>query len=94
MAYQPQPQQAYPAQPNNGLAIASLVLGIVGLVFSFIPIIGIIAWPMVILGVIFGGIGISKANETPGASSGMAVAGLTCSLVGLAICIIWTIAVS
>jgi len=94
MAYQPQPQQAYPAQPNNGLAVASLVLGIVGLVFSFVPIIGVIAWPLVILGIIFGGIGISKANEVPGTSKGMAVAGLTCSIVGLVVCIIWVAAVS
>ena len=25
MAYQPQPQSAYPAQPSNGLAVASMV---------------------------------------------------------------------
>lgn len=94
MAYQPQPQQSYPAQPNNGLAVASLVLGVVGLVFAFIPIVGVIAWPCVILGIIFGGIGMSKANETPGSPKGMAVAGLTCSLVGLVICFIWLIALS
>ena len=90
MAYQPQPQSAYPAQPaTNGMAVASLVLGIVGLVFSFIPIIGLIAWPLVILGIVFGGVGLSKANEVPGAPKGMAVAGLTCSIVGLVICFIW-----
>jgi hypothetical protein len=94
MAYQPQPQQAYPAQPSNGLAVASMVLGIVGLVFAFIPFIGVIAWPLVILGIIFGGIGISKANEVPGAPKGMAIAGLTCSIVGLLICIIWVAAVA
>jgi hypothetical protein len=89
MAYQPQPQSAHPAQPANGMAVAALVLGIVGLVFSFVPIIGIIAWPLVILGTVFGGIGLSKANEVPGAPKGMAIAGLTCSIVGLVICFIW-----
>ena len=93
MAYQPQPQSAYPAQPSNGLAVASMVLGIVGLVFAFVPIVGVIAWPLVILGIVFGGIAINKANQTPGAPKGMAIAGLTCSIVGLAICIIWAIAV-
>ena len=93
MAYQPQPQSAYPAQPSNGLAVASMVLGIVGLVFAFIPIVGVIAWPLVILGIIFGGIGINKANQVPGSPKGMAIAGLTCSIVGLAICIIWAVAV-
>jgi len=94
MAYQPQPQPAYQAQPSNGMAVASMVLGIVGLVFSFIPIIGVIAWPLVILGIIFGGVGLSKANEVPGSPKGMAIAGLTCSLVGLLICIIWAAAIS
>ncbi|HEY7597054.1 MAG TPA: DUF4190 domain-containing protein [Actinophytocola sp.] len=94
MAYQPQPQPAYPAQPANGMAVTSLVLGIVGLVFSFIPIIGVIAWPLTILGVIFGGVGLSKANQVPGAPKGMAVAGLVCSIVGLVICVIWAAAVS
>lgn|ERR1700741_3003102 len=90
-----QPPQTYPvyqAQPTNGLGVAALVLGIVGLVFSFIPVIGVIAWPMVILGVVFGGIGINKANQTPGMPKGTAVAGLTCSLIGLAICVIWAVA--
>jgi hypothetical protein len=90
MAYQPQP--AHQAQPVNGMAVASMVLGIVGLVFSFIPVIGVIAWPLVILGIIFGGVGISKANQVPGSPKGMAIAGLTCSIVGLVICVIWAVA--
>lgn len=84
----------YQAQPTNGMGVTALVLGIVGLVFSFIPIIGVIAWPLVILGVIFGGVGISKANSVPGMPKGTAVAGLVCSLVGLAMCLIWAVAVS
>jgi uncharacterized protein DUF4190 len=96
MTYQPQPRQpAYPVQPSSGLAVASLVLGIVGLVFSFIPFIGVIAWPMVILGIVFGGIALNKANQAPASSSkGMAIAGLVCSIVGLAICVIWAAAVA
>ncbi|MGH3761817.1 DUF4190 domain-containing protein [Actinophytocola sp.] len=94
MSYQPQPQQAQPAQPANGMAIASMVLGIVGLVFSFVPIIGVIAWPLVILGVVFGGIALNQANRVPGSPTGMAIAGLTCSIIGLVICFIWAIAAS
>jgi hypothetical protein len=59
----PQPQQ----QPGNGFAIASLVCGIIGLI-----IFGIILGP---LAVIFGGVGLSRANR--GASGkGLAIAGL------------------
>jgi hypothetical protein len=88
------PPQPYVAQPSNGMGVTSLVLGIVGLLFSFVPVIGVIAWPLVILGTIFGGVGISKANQVPGMPKGMAVAGLVCSLVGLAICIIWAASVA
>ena len=58
-------------RPTNGMAIAALVLGILGM---FLPVLGILA-------LIFGGIGISKANQ--GASGrGMAVAGLVLGILG------------
>jgi uncharacterized protein DUF4190 len=73
---QQQPQIVYQvaqpvAQPSNGMAIASLVLGILGV---FIPFLGVLA-------LIFGGVGLSKAND--GASGkGMAIAGLVLGILG------------
>jgi uncharacterized membrane protein len=56
---------------TNGLATASLVLGILSLVLFFTFV---IAWVLGILAVIFGGIGVSRANQgAPNRS--MAVAG-------------------
>jgi hypothetical protein len=53
------------------MATASLVLGILGL---FLPILGVLA-------LIFGGIGISKANQ--GATGkGLAIAGLVLGIIG------------
>lgn len=91
--YQPQqyPAPVYQAPPTNGLGTTALVLGIVGLVFSFIPVVGVIAWPLVILGAIFGGVGMDKAAKAPGTPKGPAIAGLTCSLVGLVICVLWVV---
>ncbi|MGN0396003.1 MAG: DUF4190 domain-containing protein, partial [Coprococcus sp.] len=69
-------QQSY-AQPESGqgLAIASMVLGIVAIVFSccwyYISI------PCAIVGLIMGG--VSLAGKKPG--KGMAIAGLVCSIV-------------
>ena len=64
------PQQ----QPGNGLAIASLVCGIVGLL-----ILWFILSP---LAIIFGGIGLSRANK--GAKHrGQAMAGLVLGIIGL-----------
>jgi hypothetical protein len=86
-------QPAVPAQPQNGLGVAGFVCGLVGLIFSFIPIIGIIAWPLVILGVVMSGVGLSYANNGRANNKGMAIAGLCVSLVGLFICILWVAAI-
>lgn len=63
-------------QRTNGLAVASLVLGIVGIIlcFFFIP------W---ILAIIFGAIGIKQCNDDPSyTGKGLAIAGLVLGLVG------------
>lgn len=65
------PPQVAVQQPSNGMATASLVLGILGF---FLPILSILA-------LIFGGIGISKANQGAG-GKGLAVAGLVLGIVG------------
>jgi hypothetical protein len=81
-AYQP----ARPA-PQNGLGTAGFVLGLLGLLFSFIPLIGIIAWPLVLLGLVFAGAGVARARQGRATNKGLAIAGLVCSAVGLVVCI-------
>jgi hypothetical protein len=83
------PQQA--AKPSNGLGITGFVLGLIGLLLSFIPIIGVVAWPLVILGIIFSGIGIAKASKGRATNKGLAITGLVVSIVGLVVCILWTV---
>ncbi|WP_433872208.1 hypothetical protein [Saccharopolyspora sp. CA-218241] len=78
---------------RNGFGITALVLGVVGLLFSFIPIIGVIAWPLVILGLIFGGLGLNRALKGR-ADKGLPIAGLATSLVGLLICILYAVVFS
>ena len=77
----PPPGYGYPqpARQGNGLAIASLVCGIIGLL-----IFGVILGP---LAAIFGGIALSRANR--GASGkGMAIAGLVLGLIATILAII------
>ena len=81
-----------PVQPSNGLGTAGFVVGLIGLLFSFLPVIGVIAWPLVILGVIFSAVGISRANKGAATNKGLAIAGLTVSIIGLVICILWAAA--
>jgi hypothetical protein len=71
-------QSAYPTTEtrSNGLAIAGMVCGIVGL-FLFNIILGPLA-------IIFGGVGLSKAR-TGAAHRGMAVAGIVLGVLDLVI---------
>lgn len=91
---QPFPEQQTsepaPSSPKNGLGTAGFVLGLIGLLFSFIPIIGVVAWPLVILGLIFGAIGFARSRKRTATNGGLAIAGAILSLIGLVICIVWT----
>jgi len=86
--YAPNPTQT-PAKPSNGLGLTGFILGLVGLLLSFIPLIGVVAWPLVILGIIFSAIGISKAAKGRATNKGIAITGLVLSVVGLVVCILW-----
>ncbi|UKD52624.1 MmpS family transport accessory protein [Amycolatopsis sp. FU40] len=88
----PQPPAPYPtppAQPKNGLGTAGFVLGLLGLIFSFIPVIGLVAWPLVILGIIFSALGFVRSRSGKATNKGLSIAGLVLSVIGLVLCIIW-----
>ena len=69
------------------MAIAALVLGIVGLVISFIPGISIVGPICAIVGVVLGVIARKKAKEA-GQPTGMATAGMILSIICLAIAVV------
>ncbi len=79
--YQPQ------IQPTSGLAVASLVLGIVGIFLSWITL-------MIpsILGIVFGAVAIKQCNDKGLNGRGMAIGGLVCSIIIVAIFVIMLIA--
>lgn len=60
---------------QKGLSIASMVLGIVSIVFYCFWFISI---PCSILAIIFGVVGMKKGGK------GMAIAGLVCGIIGIA----------
>jgi Domain of unknown function (DUF4190) len=66
------------AAPGNGMAVASLVLGITSIVFCWW---GLATLAQVVLAIVFGCIGTSRASR--GARGrGLAIAGLVCGCVG------------
>jgi len=79
--YDQEPGENYRVRESNGLAIASLVLGIVSVVLMCLWYMAI---PCAILAVIFGVIG--RQNAQAGApNGGMATAGLILGIFGLAL---------
>ena len=69
------------------MAVAALVLGIVSLVFCFIPGIGIVGPIVGIVGIILGALAKKKGEK-----KGMATAGLVCAIIGTALSLIAYIA--
>lgn len=89
-------QRQFPIQNqnlSNGVATAGLVLGIIGLVFSFIPYASFVGIVLCFLAIIFGSKGISniRKNEDLTFSKGKSNAGLTMGIIGLIIAIIVSI---
>jgi heme/copper-type cytochrome/quinol oxidase subunit 2 len=75
--------------PRNGLGTAGFVLGLVGLLFSFIPFVGVVAWPLVIVGLVLSIIGIVRASSGKATNRGLAITGAILSVIGLVICIVY-----
>ena len=75
-------QQYYPAPPQqqqkgSGLAITSLVLGIVALLLCWIPVVNYLAVILGVLGLVLGAIGIARSRRT------MSIIGTVLSLLAI-----------
>lgn len=66
------------------LGMVGMILGIVAVVLSFIPCLGMYALIPGVIGLILSIVSISQAGKV-GAPKGMAIAGIACSIVGCAI---------
>lgn len=78
------PQPPYPTQPpppqKKGMAIASMVLGIVAVVLAFIPILGIVAFLLGAIAIILGIVALIKKR-----GKGQAITGLITGIVSFII---------
>lgn len=76
---------------RNGMGTAGLVMGIVSLCFAVIPLVGIVAWFMWPLGVIFSGVGLNRANRALATNRNSALAGMIVSLTAAVVCFGWVL---
>ena len=77
-------------QPTNGLAIAGLVLGLVGIVFTFIPVVAL-SWVGLICAIVGLVLSIKAQKDSvamTGQKNGMATAGFILSIISLVIAVI------
>jgi hypothetical protein len=67
------------AEPGDGMALASMILGIVAAAIGWIPVCGLIALAPAITGIVLGSLGLKSPRRR-----GMAIAGIILSVVGIA----------
>ncbi len=79
------------ARESNGIGVAAGVCGIIAVALCWIPFIDYISIVLGALAMIFGALGVRHANRYDGAGKGMAVTGIVCGIVGLAIALIFLI---
>ncbi len=91
----PQPYAAQPFAKADGMAVTSLVLGLIGIVFTWLFF---LVFPLIcaILAVIFGHVSISKIGKSGGrlTGKGMAIGGLVCGYLEIAIWLFWTFVIA
>lgn len=68
---------------HNSLGRGAFIVGLIAMIMSFIPIIGLVAWLLAPLAILFGLIALRKAPRS------MAIAGIITGAIALFICISW-----
>lgn len=71
--------------PTSGLATASMVLGIVSLVFFCA---WYLAFPCAVVAIVLGAVAKSKTNRGLATGSGMATAGIVCGIISIGLVIL------
>lgn len=79
------PAPAPVAAPRNGLGIAALCLGIVGILFGLVPFTGFLAFALGAVGVILGLVGLGRARKKLATNLKTAVSGTVLSLIAVAL---------
>jgi hypothetical protein len=80
----PQPPSA-PMSPANGMGLTALVLGISGLATSWIPFLGCLGLIAGVLAIVFGALGLGKANRGQATNRSSAVAGLATGILAVVV---------
>lgn len=78
----PMQNNQIPENNGKGASVAALVLGILGIVGGWFPVVNYFTTVCAILGLIFGVSGRKKSIQATGRPSGLATAGLVLGIIG------------
>lgn len=76
------------ARASHSLGIASMVLGILGFMVCWVPLLGLVGLPLSGLGVLLGTIGLATAIARGGIGIGFPIGGLAISLLAVATAVV------
>lgn len=75
-------------KPTSGMAVTSLVTGIIALISSFVPLLNLLSFPFVLLAIIFGAIGVWQTVKGTKGGKGIAIAGLVLGVLALLVTVV------
>lgn len=84
---QPGPPVPEPQRGSNGLATAGFVLGLLGLLGSWIPVLNFVGILLGVVGAVLAAVGLAKSKRV-GAGKGLAIAGLVLGVLAVIIAIV------
>lgn len=86
------PYLGYQAQQTNGLAVASLVTSIAGVVFGIpLAIFCYVGWLIPVVGAVMGGIALGQIKQRGQQGRGMAIAGIAIGLATAALLVLFMV---
>lgn len=86
--YASNPPPSAPPAPG-GIATAGMVLGIIAVSLAWIPLLGIVALPLAVLAMVFGGISLYRVHSGKATGYGKPVTAVTTGVVALGIWLLW-----
>lgn len=81
-------EQNTPVSAGKGFSVSALVLGILGIVGGWFPVVNYFTSICALLGLIFGVAGRKKSLAASGRPSGLATAGLVLGIIGTAFAVL------
>ena len=88
----PPPMQGYQPKPSAALAITALVLGILGVLGSWVPLLGILGGVLALIGLIVGIVALIKVKRGTAGGKGIAIVGVMLNVLAIIVVTIVTIA--